>query len=158
MTPRTVTILIAGETVPAGRPKFGTVRKRDGSSFVTAFTPATTRKWQAEARFIAQQQMGNQPPLSGALTLKLTVYLPIPKSLSRIKTDQALHGILRPTTRPDLDNYIKNLDAFNNLVWYDDSQIVTLMASKHYSDRPRVEIIVSENVPFVQRSEQAQLL
>nr|WP_320443163.1 RusA family crossover junction endodeoxyribonuclease [Limosilactobacillus oris] len=47
--------------------------------------------------------------------------------------------------KPDTDNYIKStLDGLNGLLWDDDNQIVDLVASKFYSDNPRVEIEVEE--------------
>ena len=56
-----------------------------------------------------------------------------------------LSGAHRPTVKPDTDNYIKStLDGLNGLLWADDNQIVDLVASKFYSDRPRVEIEVEE--------------
>jgi len=44
--------------------------------------------------------------------------------------------------RVDLDNLAKiPLDALNELAWEDDSQIVSLIASKHLDrDNPRTEI------------------
>jgi Holliday junction resolvase RusA-like endonuclease len=56
-----------------------------------------------------------------------------------------LSGFLRPTSRPDTDNYIKSVqDALNGIVWKDDSQVVALIADKWYSDKPRIEIDVRE--------------
>lgn len=40
-----------------------------------------------------------------------------------------------PTSRPDLDNYLKALlDAFNGVVLKDDSQVVEFFARKQYGD------------------------
>lgn len=44
------------------------------------------------------------------------------------------------TARPDLDNYLKAvMDAFNGIVYKDDSQIVKFTASKVYSEISNLE-------------------
>ena len=45
--------------------------------------------------------------------------------------------------RPDLDNCTKYiLDSLNKVFWRDDSIICHIEASKHYSIKPRVEIVI----------------
>ena len=52
---------------------------------------------------------------------------------------------MRPTGRPDLDNIVKlYADAFNSVVWRDDSQVVRVVSEKRYSDRPGVLVTVME--------------
>ena len=64
-------------------------------------------------------------------------------SWSKKKTASALAGIVRPTKRPDVDNYAKAaLDALNTVVFADDSQITELNVSKHYDQRPGLTITV----------------
>lgn len=83
--------------------------------------------------------------IEGPIHLRAYFYLPIPKSFSKKKINLAINQSIVPTTRPDLDNYIKNiLDACNKIIWRDDSQIVALHSSKYYSDVPRTEIIIEE--------------
>ena len=54
-------------------------------------------------------------------------------------------GLINPTKKPDLDNIAKAiLDSLNGIAYKDDSQIVSLLISKKYSDRPRVEITLKE--------------
>ena len=56
-------------------------------------------------------------------------------------------GIIRPTKKPDLDNIAKAvLDSLNGIAYKDDSQIVSMVVSKKYSNRPRVEITLKEKV------------
>ena len=51
----------------------------------------------------------------------------------------------RPVKKPDLDNVVKvYADALNQLAYHDDSQIVTIVCKKYYSDRPRVEVRLSD--------------
>ena len=61
------------------------------------------------------------------------------------RREMAEAGLIRPTTKPDTDNYLKGvLDALNTVVFKDDSQVVGMVAQKFYSCEPRIEIIVVE--------------
>jgi Holliday junction resolvase RusA-like endonuclease len=76
--------------------------------------------------------------------LELVVELPIPTSWSRKRTIAALRGEALPTTRPDLDNYVKSaLDAINTIVVHDDCQIVELIARKRFGEHPKLTATVS---------------
>ena len=47
--------------------------------------------------------------------------------------------------KPDLDNVLKAvLDAMNDVVYVDDSQVVNMVAHKRYSAQPRIEVYVNE--------------
>ena len=90
-------------------------------------------------------------PLTGAIEMNLTFYLPIPKSVSsRVKT-QMLNGVILPTKRPDFDNlaYLVT-NALKQLVYADDSQITDATIRKRYSDRPRTVIKI---IPIEQMSQ-----
>lgn len=101
-----------------------------------------SRCWQAahEAR----------PPvklLEGPINLCVRVYKAIPKSWSAKKKEAAAHGTLRPTSRPDMSNYIKNIeDVCNQLIWKDDAQVISFEGSgKWYTNgKPRMEVIITE--------------
>ena len=85
--------------------------------------PAATRKYEAHARLAAGLAMADQPPLQGPVRLELLVELPVPASWSKRKRAAAIVGGVLPTSRPDLDNFIKSaLDAINTIVVVDDSQ------------------------------------
>jgi Holliday junction resolvase RusA-like endonuclease len=115
---------------------------------VRMYTPAEVKTWQTTARVLAAQKMKGLNPLKGMLVVQIQVYLPPPASMSKKKLTLALRGQLRPTTRPDCDNYAKiTLDALNQIVWLDDSQIVTLVITKWYAEKPRVEVMVNE-IPY----------
>lgn len=138
-----VLIVVAGEPVAQGRPRISTA-----GGFARAYDPAKSRNWKQYARLVAQQVMeGETTVLCGPVSLSVRVYRQIPKSLSKKKRQQAIEGMLLPTTKPDLDNYVKGAtDAINGIVIKDDSQIVKFHEpfGKWYSDRPRVEIEIKE--------------
>lgn len=85
--------------------------------------------------------------ITGPNAMNVKVYRPMPKSVSNSskKKDKAEKGLLRPTTKPDVDNYVKSVkDPLNHLIYKDDSQVVNLKVSKFYSEEPRVEVIIKE--------------
>lgn len=92
-----------------------------------------------------------EAPLAGPLALKVTAYLPIPMSWSGKKITEAEKGKIKPDSKPDLDNLIKNicdcLTAMN--FWHDDKQITSLTAEKLYNDGrgPRWEVEIIELTP-----------
>lgn len=52
-------------------------------------------------------------------------------------------GELRPTSKPDVDNYVKGVkDGLNKIIWQDDSQVVGLTVRKFYSLSPRVDVCI----------------
>ena len=126
-----ITIVVNGEAVAKGRPR---ITKRG-----FAYTPAATRKYQAHARLAAGLAMADRPPLHGPARLELLVELPVPASWSKRKHAAAIKGDVLPTSRPDLDNFVKSgLDAMNTIVIVDNSQIVEVQARKTYGDQPKL--------------------
>lgn len=75
------------------------------------------------------------------LEVKIVSYYSIPKSFSNKKRSQAIAHELRPTKKPDLDNIAKSiLDALNNIVYNDDSQVVTSSSYKWYAETPYTSV------------------
>ena len=137
---RKLSFVVRGEPVAQGRPKFTTA-----SGYPRAYDPKPSAEYKQYIRMVASEEMGDIPPLPGPLDLVVRVYRHIPSSWSRKKNSSARDGVLRPTTKPDLDNYVKAVkDALKSVCWGDDSQVVGLEAYKYYSDHPRVEIEIAE--------------
>jgi len=68
----------------------------------------------------------------------------IPSSESKIQK-QLLNHKYRPK-KPDIDNIAKYyLDAMNDVVYFDDAQIIALNIVKKYSDEPSVNIILQSS-------------
>jgi len=130
-----VTVVIAGEPVAKARPR---VTRRG-----IAYTPAHTRKYEAHGRLAAQLAMGGRPPIEVPVRLELVADLPIPDSWSGRRRALAVTGDLLPTSRPDVDNYIKaGLDSLNEIVVRDDSQVVEITARKRFSVAPKLVMTV----------------
>ena len=134
----TITIEVVGPPVAKGRGRVG----RLANGRPTVFTPTPTRSYENTVRLAAWKAMSWRVPFDGPLEVTLEARLPVPPSWSQKRQSLALAGEIRPTSRPDLDNYIKILDAMNGVVWRDDSAIVKITATKVYSDRPALVITV----------------
>lgn len=111
--------------VPKGRPRF-TLKGR-------AYTPQRTKIYENElANLIAEQ---NPKKLEGAIKLEIVFYIPKPRSVKR----------KYPTVRPDLDNFLKAFkDAANGILWNDDSQVITVTASKQYATEGAIYVKTKE--------------
>lgn len=134
-----ITITITGHPVPKGRPRFA---MRGGRP--RTYTDAKTSRWESDARLEARARLGARRPLTGPLRLEVGIHLTIPASWPDWKRNAALRGNIRPTGKPDLDNVLKaTKDAMNGILWLDDSQVVDITARKHYTDAPRVTLIVT---------------
>lgn len=67
-----------------------------------------------------------------------------PKKSKKVVVDM-LNGHILPTKKPDVDNIAKIiLDGLNDVAWDDDTQVVELSVSKHYSENPRVAVMIEE--------------
>ena len=91
--------------------------------------------------------MRGKAPLDGSLALSVRIYRDMPKSLSKKRRAAAEAELLRPITKPDLDNYVKGIkDALKGICWNDDSQVVAYKEpfGKYYSAKPRIEVEVEQ--------------
>lgn len=141
--------LIHGEPVAQGRPRFST-----RGNLVRTYDPKKSRDWKDYAKYILKYSMQRRKYtlIEEACRLSIKVYKSIPKSYSKKKTQMCMNGTIRPSVKPDLDNYIKAVkdamggDKDNKIVWYDDSLVVEYFdCGKYYAGKgelPRVEIMV----------------
>jgi Holliday junction resolvase RusA-like endonuclease len=87
--------------------------------------------------------MGDQAPLQIPVQIELAVELPVPTSWSNKRRLAALAGAIVPTSKPDIDNYVKTaLDAINTIVVTDDGLVVEIRARKRFSDQPKLTAII----------------
>lgn len=123
-------------TIP-GEPK-GKARPRVTRKGIT-YTPQETVNYE---NWVKQCYMNKwEYFFEGQLNAKIDVYYAIQKSTSKKRKELMLAHIIRPTKKPDADNIAKIiLDSLNGIAYKDDSQIVSLIVNKYYSDIPRVEL------------------
>lgn len=135
-----IRLTILGEPVAQHRPRITTAGK-----FPRMYKSAADNNYREKLYWEAKKLNMKPIPRTTALFVEILVYRPIPKSISTVKAQMAEAKHIRPTTKPDIDNYIKQIfDALNGLVWEDDAQIVTVLANKFFSTQPRLEIEISE--------------
>lgn len=131
-----------GVPVPKGRPRFS---GRGG--FIRTYTPEKTRSWEEVVAEAAREAMGASPPVEWPVAMSIRVVLPIPKSWSKKKQEQAESGELSPISKQDLDNHAKSvMDACLNILYLDDGQVIDLHVSKRYGKYPCVEVTMIEVV------------
>lgn len=123
-----------GEPVGKGRPRF---------SKWGAYTPKKTVDYEKAVRkaFLDTNQEGYHN--GEALHVYISFYFSVPKSYSKKKHHECVTGIIKHIKKPDIDNCIKSvLDAIQGEdgAFDDDSQIINLVAEKHYADTPYVAV------------------
>ena len=135
---------VHGVPVAKGRPRLST---RGG--FARAYTPAKTKHYEDMIRCEAVDAMGDRPPIEEAVSVVITAFVAPPKSMAKKRRVDALDGLVKPLTRPDLDNYAKAaLDACNAIVFRDDSYVTDLIVRKRFSERPRMTITVESGADY----------
>lgn len=133
-----IKIVIPGQPVPQGRPRFS------AKPYPHAYDPKPSADYKKKVKAVALRNMP-QKPLSGELEVEVHVYKESLKSFSNAKKIDAEARILRPITKPDADNYAKGiLDALKGVIWKDDGQVVDLIARKYYSMDPRAEVFIRQ--------------
>jgi len=133
-----LTYMVEGNPIGKGRPKFA----RRGS-FVSTYTPTKTRDYENVIKEVAKKAMGSNEILETPVTVAIYITVPIPASYSKKRTEACLKDIERPIKKPDIDNIAKCfLDAMNDIVYKDDTQVLTLHVTKVYGTVGIVEVMV----------------
>ena len=134
-------IIIPGKPIAKARPRFA----RRGK-FVKAYSEQETE----ESKFymLAREQIKNK--IYGPIEISIWLYFKRPKShYGAGKNSHVLKTTAPPEHifKPDVDNCVKFiLDCLNGLAWEDDSQIITLGASKSYWDSDQTVIFISSPI------------
>lgn len=130
---------IPGKPIAKKRPRFC----RRGK-FVTTYNDQETEEGKM-MNLIVQQLPDDFKVLDGPLRLKSYFGMPIPKSTSKKKRAQMIANEIMHVKKPDVDNLLKMIkDCMNEIVYRDDSQIVSVEAWKTYSENPETVVVVSE--------------
>jgi Holliday junction resolvase RusA-like endonuclease len=102
---------------------------RSGGNGKVRFTPKKQRDFMALVQLAAYQAMNGQPPLEGAIDLKIRAVYRVPTSWPKKKAAEAKWR----TSKPDADNIAKLVsDACNEIVFGDDAQVANLQVQKRY--------------------------
>ena len=134
---------VEGRPVPQPRPRV--YRTATGKS--KAVNSRQSINYKRIVKYAALSEMNRQQltMTDRPLAMRLTFVFAPPKSYTKKKLEAVNSGELRYTKHKDLDNLAKSvMDALNNVVYKDDSQIVTLCANKEYGEEDCVLIRIEE--------------
>lgn len=119
---------------------------RAGKPFIQNYPDRETAAYEKALAQMATIAMRRKAPTERPVDVTVSVLISVPKSWTKREHDAAIAGRLLPTSRPDGDNYLKLVDALNEIVWKDDAQIVDARVRKRYSASPSFRIEVREFV------------
>ena len=135
-----VAFTVPGVPVPKGRGRVG--KLSNGRPVV--YTPLETRAYEATITTEAWLAMAGKEVIDEAVKVHVAAWLPVPQSWPAKKREQALSGAIRPTSRPDCDNYLKlAMDAMNGIVYRDDALVVEATCEKRYHAKPSLHVYVT---------------
>jgi len=148
-----VKFFIPGEPVAQGRSRMTTGKKTKmvNGKEVVIRKPGKPRMYDAPksatyknmVSMTASLKMEDKNLMEEAVSVIITVQKSVPQSWSKKKQASALADELKPTGKPDIDNYIKAVfDGLNGVVFKDDSQVIFIGATKKYSDKPGISVTV----------------
>ena len=128
-------------TVPGQPNGKGRARVCLRGGYVRAYTPDSTAAYEN----LIKLAYGNRGISVVPVELAVTAYYRIPKSFSKRKRTEALSGVVRPQTKPDIDNVVKVVcDALNKVAYNDDTQVVKIVAEKYYGETPGLVVEIKE--------------
>ena len=137
---------VAGDPVSQGSMK---AYVAGGTARVVHSSPKGLAFWRQRIATEAQAAMDGASPLSGAVSVQATFYLPRPKSRAK--------KYLWPDRRPDVDKLARSLlDALTAVAFEDDNQVIDLRVSKAYASEdhpPGVEVEVAHVLAVFRISE-----
>lgn len=136
-----VEFTVHGPIKGKGRPRFTRV-----GQYVRTYTPNETVSYENLIKMEYIEENGEfQFDRALPLTLKLTAYYSIPKSVSKKNRQLMIAGKIRPLKKPDADNVMKVVcDALNGVAYADDVQIVTVILDRFYSEYPHLDVSIWE--------------
>lgn len=132
-----IRFFVPGKPVPKARAR---AYSRNGQTRM--YTPKTTADYESLVQSICREAFVR--PLECPVFVALAIALPVPSSWSKKRKEAALKQLEHPTSRPDIDNYIKAIfDGMNGVAFVDDSQVVRLESEKFYGQTPGVVVTVN---------------
>ena len=130
-----IEFFIPGKPIAQSRPRFA--RRGD---FVQTYDAAPAKDYKSWVKSCALDYMATFKMVMISRDIPLVMLLVVDVERPKAKKN-ALHVV----TKPDCDNFAKGImDALESIMYQADQQIVRLVVSKHYSNRPGVTVTISE--------------
>jgi Holliday junction resolvase RusA-like endonuclease len=131
-----VEFTVYGTPAPKGSKSAFAIRKGGvltGRTVLTERSSGAQREWTQRVREVIQGRSAGYPLIEGPLHVELRFSVPKPKS--------ARKSVVWPAKRPDLDKLSRLLlDAMTGCFYVDDSQVCSMIVTKHYGIRPGVDV------------------
>lgn len=129
---------VPGEVVGKERPRVNMYTGR-------VYTPNKTKDYELLVQQYFKMKYPNYEALKGRIAINIVAYLKIPKSASKVKTQEMLDNKISPTKKPDVDNIAKSiLDAMNGFVFKDDNQVSKISVDKRFALEEKIVVEVEE--------------
>lgn len=127
---------------PQGKQRPKAMRK---GQFTGIYTPEKTVNYETYIKELFVTKYPGFMPMVGPLIMQFTAFVSIPTSTSQKRKALMLDGLIIPEKSPDIDNILKIImDALESVAYKRDSQIAVAVNVKLYSERPRLELILSD--------------
>lgn len=112
------------------------------------YTPNKTREYEGHIANSYRAQCGlYEFPESSPIRVAVTAYYRIPKSTAKMRRRAMVAGNILPAKKPDVDNVLKSvLDALQGIAYRDDKSVTDASIRKLYSEEPRLEIYLTEDL------------
>jgi Holliday junction resolvase RusA-like endonuclease len=130
-----IEFFVPGKPVAQSRPRFA----RRGN-FVATYDAAPAKDYKSWVKSCALDYM--QAFNINMFTRDIPLVMVLVVNVDRPKSKKKAMFVV---TKPDCDNFAKGImDALESILYTADQQIVRLVVSKHYSDRPGVTVTIQE--------------
>ena len=134
-------LIIDDEPVPASRPRFSSQGNKKWG-----YTDKKYRNYKNKIKDSYRDKYHNKQLFERGVPLvaHIRFYRKIQKGLSKAEYKRRANHEVKPTVRPDLDNYEKAVFDGLAKAWFDDGQIWKYDTEKNYDEHPRTEILIEE--------------
>lgn len=140
-----ISFIIPIEPVPQMRARHAKIKTKTGIEFDVSYKHPNQKKNEADIQYYLDKF---RPVVrwEEAIIINIRAFISIPKSKPSWWKEAAQNGIIRPETKPDIDNLEKFIyDVLKtNQYFKDDSQIIANWNEMFYSETPRWEITITE--------------
>lgn len=136
-----IEFFVPGEVKGLARPRASTF-----GGHTRMYDPVQNRNEKAVLQHYLRENWngGIVDPGPKGFKVKLVAGFPTPKSMSKKKTALALEYRMMPQKKPDADNIVKLvLDAYNLMLWKDDSSVTDVTVRKIYTETPGLLVYIS---------------
>lgn len=149
--PRYIVFTVPGEVRGQGRPRTQIINSKDGKSYAHIYQTNKDIDAKHNIQLYAKDALARKSyvmagPDGMGISVMVKIFVKVPRSFSKKKTEAALAGEILPQRKPDLDNVLKSvLDAMNGVVYRDDKEVTKTAVARYYAESDYLAVKVSWN-------------